>query len=327
MSGSRAIRFAPDRLIGGLLALGLLASVPAAAATHTVVVTGLGGEAAYEQKFREHAAAVVSAAEKAAGTTANVISLNGDTARADSVRREFKKLAGRMKADDTAVIVLIGHGTYDGDDYRFNLPGPDLTDTELARLFDELPARDQLIVNATSASGAAIERWTKPRRVVITATKSGGERTATRFAQFWAQAVASDAADTNKDEIVTAAEAYAYASRQVEAAFKTESLMATEHARLVGDDAARFTVARLGAAALTPENPEVAALLTQRGAIEQDLNRVKEQKPVLPDNQYYDALEEVLVRLALLQREIDSKQAGGPANGQVNGRANGGATP
>jgi hypothetical protein len=65
---------------------------------------------------------------------------------------------------------------------------------------------------------------------------------------------------------------------------------------------------------LAPENPEVAALLTQRGTIEQDLTRVKEQKTALPENQYYDELERVLVRLAMLQKEIDSK-------------ANGGATP
>lgn len=287
-------------------------SSPASAATYTVVVAGLGGEPAYEQKFREHATAVTSAAEKAAGSTANVVSLTGDAARAAAVRREFKTLAGRMKADDTAVVVLIGHGSYDGDDYRFNLPGPDLTDTELARMFDALPARDQLIINATSASGAVVERWQKPRRVVITATKSGGERTATRFAQYWARAVASDVADTNKDQIVTAAEAYRYATRAVEAAHKADASMATEHARLAGD-AGRFTVARLGTAASTPENPEVAALLSQRGAIEQELNRVKEQKRALPENQYYDELEQVLVRLALLQREIDSKQAGGGA--------------
>jgi hypothetical protein len=287
-------------------------SLPASAATYTVVVAGLGGEPAYEQKFREHAAAVTSAAEKAAGSTANVISLSGDSARADAVRREFKALAARMNASDTAVVVLIGHGSFDGNDYRFNLPGPDLTDTDLARLFDGLPAQDQLVINASSASGAVIERWKKPRRVVITATKSGGERMATRFAQYWARAVASDAADTNKDQVVTAAEAYQYAAREVEAAYKADASMATEHARLEGD-AGRFTVARLGTAALMPENPEVAALLSQRGAIERDLNRVKEQKTALPENAYYDELEQVLVRLALLQRQIDSKQAGGGA--------------
>ena len=292
-----------------LIAAGAL---PASAATYTVVVAGLGGEPAYEQKFREHAAAVASAAEKAAGSTANVVSLTGDTAKATNIRREIKSLAARMTPNDSAVVVLIGHGSYDGENYRFNLPGPDLTDAELARLFDELPARDQLIINATSASGAVIERWQKPRRVIITATKSGGERTATRFAQYWAQAVASDAADTNKDQIVTAAEAYAFATNQVEAAFKAETSMATEHARMEGDDVGRFTLARLGTAALVPDNPEVAALLSQRGTIEQDLDRVKEQKAALSENQYYDQLEEVLVRLALLQKEIDAKVGGTP---------------
>ena len=295
--------------LGSLLAT---FELPVSAATYTVVVAGLGGEPEYEQKFREHAAMVASAAEAAAGSTSNVISLTGDAARAEAVRRQIKQLASRMNADDSAVVVLIGHGSYDGDNYRFNLPGPDLTDADLARLFDELPARDQLIINATSASGAVIERWQKPRRVVITATKSGGERTATRFAEYWAKAVASDAADTNKDQIVTAAEAYAFATSQVESAFKAQTAMATEHARMEGDNAGRFTMARLGTAALAPDNPEVAALLSQRGSIEQDLDRVKEQKASLPETQYYDQLEEVLVRLALLQKEIDSKVAGGP---------------
>lgn len=286
-------------------------ALPASAATYTFVVAGLGGEQAYEQKFREQATAVASAAEKAAGGTERVIALTGDAARADAVRREIKTLASRMNTNDSVVVVLIGHGSYDGENYRFNLPGPDLTDTDLARLFDDLPAKDQLIINATSASGAVIERWQRPKRVVITATKSGGEKTATRFAQYWAEAVASDAADTNKDQIVTAAEAYAFATSHVESAFKTETSMATEHARMEGDNSARFTLARLGTAALAPDNPEVAALLTQRGTIEQDLNRVKEQRAALPDTQYYDRLEEVLVRLALLQREIDAKAGGG----------------
>ncbi len=296
-------------LISGLVAAAW--TLPASAATYTFVVAGLGGEPTYEQKFREQAAAVASAARQAAGSSESVIALSGDEARADAVRRGIKTLASRMNPTDSVVVVLIGHGSYDGENYRFNLPGPDLTDTDLARLFDELPARDQLIINATSSSGAVIERWQRPKRVVITATKNGGERTATRFAQFLAEAVASDVADTNKDQVVTAAEAYAFATSKVEAAFKAETSMATEHARMEGDNSARFTLARLGTAALAPDNPEVAALLTQRGAIEQDLNRVKEQKASLPDTQYYDQLEEVLVRLALLQREIDAKVGGG----------------
>jgi hypothetical protein len=101
------VRSAPAALLLALLAL------PASAATYTFVVAGLGGEPSYEQKFREHADAVASAAQKAAGTTANVVSLTGDAARADAVKREIKALGGRMSDSDAAVIVLIaGAGSH-----------------------------------------------------------------------------------------------------------------------------------------------------------------------------------------------------------------------
>jgi hypothetical protein len=71
-----------------------------------------------------------------------------------------------------------------------------------------------------------------------------------------------------------------------------------------------FTVARVGGSVGASSNPEVASLLAQRGQIEHDLNSVKERKASLTQDQYYDELEGVLVKLALLQRQIDAKQGG-----------------
>ena len=279
------------------------------AASFTFVVAGLGGEPEYEKRFREQATAIAEAAEKAAGAPGHVVLLTGDQARRDSVRRELTAFAEKVKPSDSATIVLIGHGTYDGEDYRFNVPGSDLTGSDLKQLFDRLAAKQQLIVNATSASGATIDLWQRPERVIITATKSGGERTATRFAQFWVQAVTSDAADVNKDETVTAAEAFDYVNRQVAASYKSEVALATEHARIAGEQTAVLAVTRIGGSALSGTNPEVAALLAQRGPIEHDLDGVKERKAAVSQDEYYDALEGVLVKLALLQKQIDSKRA------------------
>jgi hypothetical protein len=78
-----------------------------------------------------------------------------------------------------------------------------------------------------------------------------------------------------------------------------------------GEDANRFVVARLGSAAVLSANPEVNALLTRRGEIERDLEQVKARRGALAENEYYDALEGVLVQLAQLQREIDAKQVTG----------------
>jgi len=298
-----------------------MAGASAYAATYSVIVSGLGGEPAYEQRFREQNATLAEAAQRLTGDRSKTIALSGDKATRDAVRRELGALAGKVNADDDIIVTLIGHGTYDGEEYRFNLPGADITATELGTLFDQLGARTQLIVNATSASGAVVERWKRGNRIVITATKSGGERTATRFAEHWVKALSSADADVNKDDIVTAAEAFDFASRKVADSFKADVSLATEHARLEGQNASRFQVARFGTAARVTLNPELNELFAQRVRIERDLDAVKERKPTLAADAYYDELEAVLVRLALLQKQIDAKQGQGYDDAKGNGDA------
>jgi hypothetical protein len=160
------------------------------------------------------------------------------------------------------------------------------------------------------------ERWKRGDRIVITATRSGAERSATRFPQYWVQALSSPDADVNKDEIVTATEAFEFASHQVADTFRSDVSLATEHARLEGGDAGNFPVARFGAAARITADPQLNELFSQRARIEQDLESIKGRKTALGENEYYDQLEGALVRLALLQRSIDNASEGISDNGQ-----------
>ena len=292
-------------LLGWAL-LGLAPTV-VVAATHVVIITGQAGDADYEKRFREQTVAVSGAARRLVTDAAAVSVLEGAKAQKESVRAEMRRLAEKVMPEDQFMVVLIGHGTYDGEEYKFNIPGRDLTAGELLEQFDQVRARQQLIVNATSASGATLERWRRDGRVVITATKNAGERTATRFMQYWADAVSSTAADTNKDDLVTAAEAFAFANRRVAESYKADVAMATEHARMEGTGPERFQVARLGGANRLSSDPAVAALMTQRARIEQDLDTVKQRRAALAPDAYYDQLETVLVKLAVLQKEIDAK--------------------
>ncbi len=75
-----------------------LPTLLAGAASFTFIVAGLGGEPEYEQRFREQAAALAAAAEKAAGAPGHVVVLTGEQARRDSVRREFQTFAAKVKA-------------------------------------------------------------------------------------------------------------------------------------------------------------------------------------------------------------------------------------
>lgn len=286
-----------------------LAAASSHGATYSLIISGLGGEREYEQRFREQADELAIAARSLTGDESGIRVLSGRDADREAVRRELRTLAARAGADDQVIVTFIGHGTFDGDSYRFNLPGPDLTAAELGTLLDQLRAGRQLIVNATSASGAVLEGWKREHRIVITATRSGAERNATRFTREWIEALRQPASDTNKDDIVTAIEAYDYALRRVADSFKSEALIATEHARLDGAGADQFQVARLGAAARVTTDPAMNEMYAQRVRIEREIEAVKDRKSGLAADAYYDELEGVLVRLAQLQRQIDAKAA------------------
>ena len=127
-----------------------------AAATYYVTVAGLGGTPEYETQFAKWAAELDRCVAR-------------ERARMRMWRRwrELRPRAQHLRADAgahwrrrfsptmTFALLLIGHGTFDGTDYKFNLPGPDITAAELASLLNRIPAERQLVVNMTSASGAS----------------------------------------------------------------------------------------------------------------------------------------------------------------------------
>lgn len=296
-------------LIRPLALLALLLAAPARADLHALVVSGLGGEDDYERKFLEQAGKVAAAAAGVAGDASRVTALTGERARRETLERELRAMAARVTRDDQVAVIFIGHGSFDGEEYRLNLPGPDITGAELAVLLGRLRAQQQLILNATSASGAVIGRWKQPNRILITATRSGNERNATRFAEFWIEALSSGEADRDKNNIITAAEAFEFASGKVADAFKSDVALATEHAMLEGRDASLFHVARLGTAASFVADATLDALLGEQVGVERQLEELKARKPHMAVAAYYDELEKVLVAMARLQRRIDGRRA------------------
>ena len=108
-------------------------------------------------------------------------------------------------------------------------------------------AGGQLVVNTSSSSGATLDRLKGDERILILATRSGAERHATRFGNYFAAALSEPSADLDKNRMVTAEEAFGFAERQVADFYERNGQLATEHPRLEGEQAARFSLARLGA--------------------------------------------------------------------------------
>jgi hypothetical protein len=297
---------APWRMVRAALALAMAAAL-SPAATHYVTITGLGGEPDYEQRFAGWARDIERALEDAGGE-ARVHTLVAPLR--EKVRATFDELAREAKAEDALVVMLIGHGTYDGHEYKFNLPGPDISAAELAAMLDRVGAKRQLVVNTTSASGGALAALARPGRIVISATKSGTERNATVFARYWAEALRDPAADTDKNETVSALEAFRYAERKTKAFFETEKRLATEHAVLedkgaAGPVAASFPLLRLGANAAASRDPAKVKLLAKKEELELSIDRLKYQKAAMPEAEYRKQLTVLLLELARTQEEID----------------------
>jgi len=159
-----------------------MSAFPARAATYYVTVSGLGGEPDYEQRFTA-LAGDLDKSFRNSGNEARVYTLTGSEATRDHLAETLGLVAGQAKPADDFVLVLIGHGSFDGAEYKFNLVGPDITGSDLAALCDRIASKRQLIVNTTSASGGSIAAMEKPGRAVIAATKSGTEKNATVFAR------------------------------------------------------------------------------------------------------------------------------------------------
>jgi hypothetical protein len=218
-------------------------------------------------------------------------------------------------------LVLIGHGTFDGQEARFNLRGPDVAATELGlwlRPFE----RPTVVIDTTSCSAPFLNKLSATNRIVITATRSGHEQSFSRFGQFLAEAITDAQADLDQDGEVSLLEAFLAAARQVSEFYKTAGRLATEHALLddngdgLGTPADWFRGVRAikkpgnnaqvdGLRAhqchLAPGQAERELAPEQRArrdALEGAVVRHREKKGQLAEDEYYAELEKLLLELA-----------------------------
>jgi len=303
-----------------VLLLGAMGAALVSANTFYLTVAGLGGEPEYEQKFAGWASDIEKILKSSQGVEVAV--LKGADATKAKMQAAAAGFAKKATPEDQVVVLLIGHGTFDGTEYKFNVPGPDVSGVELAALLDRIPAKKQLVVNMTSASGGALNSLQKPGRTVITATKSGTEKNATVFARYWVEAMRDVSSDTDKNEVISALEAFRFAESKTEGFYKTQNRLATEHPVLEdtgknaavkdpspangqGLNAGQFALLRLGAAQAMTRDPAKRELFAKKEQVEQAIDKLKYNKAALPATEYRTKLSQLLLELAKVQEELD----------------------
>ncbi len=307
----------------------LLVAVPAAASErYALIVSGANGEPSYSEQYGQWRQRTVTALlEKFGFDDSRVVTLfdggdPGHVSTAINVRRSITAIRARMRPDDLLFVLLIGHGSFDGTEAKFNLVGPDLSAAEWAALLKPMPGQ-LIVVDTTAASFPFLEHLSGPHRVVITATDSVGQRFDTVFPEYFIAALTDPGADLDKNARVSIWEAFAAASLGVRRYYTQRGQLATERALIDdnGDGVGREAggegtdgsmASRLyldadvpGAA---PTDEELLQLLQKRTALQVEADELTERRQLMTPDEYQKEFEHLMIALATVSRDIRRKQ-------------------
>ncbi|HEY6361939.1 MAG TPA: hypothetical protein VIX63_12580 [Vicinamibacterales bacterium] len=306
-----------------LLALLWFAAPAGAAERYAIVVSGVSGGEKYAQQQEKWRADLTGALKTTlAFPEANVVVFSEQSpdslkSTAENLRRVFGDLRQRVTSDDTLLVVLLGHGTFDGSDAKFNLVGPDLTAVEWKALLADVAGR-LILVNTTASSFPFLEELSLKGRVVITATDSAAQRFATVFPEYFVKAMSDVSSDFDKNGRMSIWEVFTAASGGVKQYYEQRGQLSTERP-LLDDDGDR-----VGREALAPgmdgalarslhldavpgtvsADVAIAALERQRAALEAQLEDLKGRRSSMSEADYQAELEKILVQLARVAQQI-----------------------
>lgn len=293
-----------------------------------LIVVGAGGEDAYASRFKEDAGIWKTACDKA-GVTSVTIGLEPELkgrADADALREWLESFV--YKETQALWMVMIGHGSFDGREAKFNLRGRDVSAAELSTWLKPMK-RELAVIQTAPASAPFMNALAGQNRVVITATKGADEVFFARFGGFFAKAISGNLeADQDGDQQVSLLEAYLWASRQVTHFYEAEGRLATEHSLLDdnGDGSGTRSEAYEGIRLIQPpgdvkvvpegllarhwhlllndtESRLSEEVRQRRDAMERDVQALRARKDTMAAEEYYQKLEIILLELAKLYRE------------------------
>jgi Peptidase C13 family len=300
-----------------------------------LIVVGLAGDPEHGKTFHKWGTTMAEASERLGVPKERLVylvdqPLEGDKgvsgrATRDEIGKALDGFAKQAGPEDVVFIMLIGHGSFDGRESKFNLPGPDMAAADFNLVLKRLPTKQVVLVNATSASGPFIDGLSAPGRTIVTATRSGAEHFTTLFGGFFIDALTSEAADADKNKRVSVLEAFKFAKTEVARAYEREGLLATEHALLDDDgdkegspdpsntgtdpknkDGKVAAVLSLGVAGDDglPSDPKLRALHVERRDLERRVESLRLLKESMDAAKYSAELEKLVTAIALKTREI-----------------------
>lgn len=311
-----------------LIALLIVPGEVAARDYFTLVVSGASGGPEYAERHDRWRSGLVAALRAQPGFRDDHLLVLAETpgpgigcATGEGVRGAVSELATRMDEQSVLFVLLLGHGTFDGREAKFNLVGPDLAAAEWAALLEPLPGR-LVFVNTTAASAPFLASLAGADRIVITATESPVQRYATVFPEFLVRAFVDAASDFDRNGRVSVWEAFVYASAGVRRWYQERGRLATERALLDDTGDGRGVDAGNGeggppaglAAAVyvgagvddvsAGQGGELDRLAARRAALDVEVAELRAARESMPPERYAAELERLLLELARVSRDM-----------------------
>lgn len=290
-----------------------------------LVIVGAPGSEDYERRF---AGMVDGWRQAAAKALVGFDVIGAEKGRPDDARRIEQRLkAEQGKTTGVLWLVLIGHGTFDGREARFNLRGPDVSVAQLGEWLKPLK-RDVVLIDTSSASAPILKAASLPGRIIVSATKSADEVFYARFGEYFAKAIGGLAeADIDQDRQVSVLEAFLHSARQVAEFYETDGRLATEHPLIddngdgVGTRAEVFqgVVAGRTNPGTNPDGDrsrQVCLVLSdeearlpetvrrRRDDLERQVRELDVRKQGMKEDEYYRAMEKLLLELARIYEGV-----------------------
>ena len=217
---------------------------PAGLQGQALIVMGLPGDKEHEQLFADTARqwrdwltgplgfAPADVRVLSGGAAHNGVS-QGPATHA-TIEKEVARLRQSLRPSDRFWVFFLGHANFDGEHAWFHLPGPDLRDDEIAKLFAGLPCREQIFWMTTAESGRFVKGLSAKGRIVIAATRAAGEDNETEFPQALSEVISRPLADldVNRDGKLSVLELYYRVMAEVRARYAADKRLSTEHSQL-----------------------------------------------------------------------------------------------
>jgi len=308
---------------------------------YALLIGGLGGENKYSERFYQF----LMDSRKAfienfqfsqdrvivlAETRFQEDALVDDVSTAENIQARLLDFSIRITENDDLFIILFGHGNYDGQHAKLNIPRRDLNEDDYAEWVDPIRANRIVFINTASSSFPFIKAISGLSRVVITSTNRPTQRNITVFPEYFVEALTDPGADLDKNGNLSVLEVFRYASQKTGRFYSDNNHLATEFAMLedTGDQRAfrESELAENGEGALAgitylkrqyqivtsdgtaKQDSVFTRLVWEKEQVELEIAKLKTQKTQYTEQAYYEKLEVLLIRLAHINDRIEWKK-------------------